>query len=113
MSGYANAATFGTTSPDYVSDFESEMRAAGIDLDEPINPNGAFRRYHVRGDASGRRNAWAVYFPHDHPAGAFGCNKRHPGQKFTWSAKGSTQSFTPAERAAFKAKIDAERKLRA
>ncbi len=98
------------TSPeDHIRAFENEMREHGIDIDEPINPDGKLHRYHVRGDKPRRRNAWAVLHIDDRPAGKFGCNKRFGGQEFSWSSLKGSKPFTAEERRVWKQKMAADR----
>jgi putative DNA primase/helicase len=91
-----------------IDEFVAAMRERDIPVDEPIVADGKLHRYHVEGDRGRDRNAWAILHIDAHPAGEFGCNKRHNGSKFPWSMKG-TRTLTAAERAAMKEKA----KLRA
>lgn len=76
-----------TTEAEVIDSFLSAMRAAGIETDETIIPDGSLHRCHVVGDHRGRRNGWYVLHIDERPAGKFGCYKRNPeGQ--AWSMKG-------------------------
>jgi putative DNA primase/helicase len=85
-----------------IEQFLAAMREHGIDIDEPIVADGKFHRYHVAGDRARTRNAWAKLVIDEHPAGMYGCNKRHTGEKFTWTMKGA-RPLTPEERRQIKA----------
>jgi Uncharacterized protein conserved in bacteria len=95
---------------DVVSQFHAAMMSAGISVDiADIVPDGKIHRVHVAGDAKGSKNAWYILHADEHPAGAFGCNKRlGPNGKIRWSLK-ETRPLTREERQAFSQKM-AERK---
>jgi phage/plasmid primase-like uncharacterized protein len=95
-----------------IDQFMADMRANGIDIDEPIVADGKRHRYYVRGDKRNSRNAWAILHIDDHPAGVYGYWKM-PGERFKWSMKGSVK-LTPAERKQLKetARRRVMRKLR-
>ncbi len=90
------------TDQSVIEPFTAAMREHGIDIDEPIIADGKFHRYHVAGDKGRARNAWAKLVIDEHPAGMYGCNKRHTGEKFTWTMKGA-RALTPEERRQIKA----------
>ncbi len=97
---------------DAIREFQDAMAAAGIVVRGQIIADGKIHRYHVEGDHKGSRNAWALLHLDEKPAGAFGCNKRYGDKKITWSAKGS-KPLTAEERAAFKEKMESDRRRRA
>jgi hypothetical protein len=88
------------TIDDHVEEFRREMAAQGIVTDDDIVPNTPrpARRIHVGDDHRGKRTGWyRLHIDGDGRAnGVFGCHKRYPGEKFSWSAKGTTR-FTRAE----------------
>src|SRR3546814_12971319 len=83
------------------------MHAAGIPVHAAqIVADGKIHRVHVDGDAKGSKNAWYILHADEHPAGAFGCNKRlGPDGKVRWSLKES-RPLTREERRAFAKKIE-------
>jgi phage/plasmid primase-like uncharacterized protein len=81
-----------------IEQFMAAMRELDIDIDENIIADGKLHRYHVAGDRSRSKNAWAVLYVDDHPAGKFGCNKRYNGEKFSWTMRGA-QPLSASERA--------------
>jgi putative DNA primase/helicase len=87
------------------------MHSAGIPITEPIIGDGILHRYHVFGDPRSARNAWAVLWVDDLPAGVFGCHKRFGGQSFKWSAEGTT-SLSRDQLKALAAKVNSERDRR-
>ncbi len=105
-------APFVGPSADAIHEFQDAMAAAGIVVRGQIIADGKIHRYHVEGDHKGSRNAWALLHLDEKPAGAFGCNKRYGDKKITWSAKGS-KPLTAEERAAFKEKMESDRRRRA
>jgi putative DNA primase/helicase len=88
------------------SDFRDAMHAAGIPCDADIHADGALHRIHVEGDRAGSKNAWYVLHDGNHPAGAYGCNKR--GISGKWRA-GSSAAIDTQQRA----QIEAQRNARA
>lgn len=92
-----------------IDDFRRAMAERGIPVSEDLIADGKLHRYHVKGDKKGSRNAWAVlHLDGERPAGAFGCNRRWSGEKFTWSSKSSTP-LTPEVRQAFRERMEAQR----
>jgi putative DNA primase/helicase len=80
-----------------IEQFTAAMREHGIDIDESIIADDTLHRYHVAGDKGRARNGWAVLHIDEYPTGQFGCNKRYPGEKFTWKMEG-TRALMPNER---------------
>lgn len=94
---------------DIIPAFIKAMEAAGVAPAESIAQSlsgGALVRFQVEGDRNGRRNGWAVLHLDGHPAGAFGCNKRQISD--TWKADTEPRVFTAADRAEYRAKIQAQ-----
>ena len=88
------------------SDFREAMRNTGIETDADLIADGHLHRFHVEGDRHGSRNGWYVLHDGNHPAAAFGCNKR--GITCRWRAS-QTQPLSQHDRA----QIEADRKARA
>lgn len=87
------------TEYELIEQFRAAMLEQGINVTEPIIPDGQLRRYHVDGDKRGSRNAWAILHLDARPAGMFGCNRRFGSHKFRWSAKGGASlDLTPEDR---------------
>jgi len=97
-----------------IEDFRAAMRAQDIDVRESLIADGAFHRVHIEGDRAQSKNGWYILHVDDHPAGAFGCWKRHGKLKFSWTAKETTQWSTEQKRE-FRERMERERqeKLRA
>lgn len=76
---------------------------------ESIIADGSLHRYTVPGDKAKSDNGWYVLHADDPAAGAFGCWKRDISE--TWCVK-SYQPMTPAEKAAYTAKMDAIKQAR-
>lgn len=91
---------------DVIASFRDAMYKAGIPVDaNKIIADGKVRRIHVEGDSQGSKNAWYILHADEHPAGAFGCNKRlGPDGKISWSLKES-RPLTKEERRAFAQKM--------
>lgn len=91
---------------DVIAQFHGAMLAAGIPVEvRSIVADGKVRRVHVDGDSKGSKNAWYILHADEHPAGAFGCNKRlGPDGKISWSLKES-RPLTKEERRAFAQKM--------
>lgn len=82
------------------------MFRAGIPVDAAhIVADGKIRRIHVEGDRPDTRHGWYILHADQHPAGAFGCNKRlGVDAKISWSMKES-KPLTREERRAFAQKM--------
>ena len=78
------------------SGFRDAMRDAGIPTDKEITADGKLHRVHVEGDKTGTRNCWYVLHDGNHPAGAFGCNKR--GISGKWRANQKRERLTEHDR---------------
>lgn len=91
----------------YLDDFRQAMRAAGIDPPAELLADGTLQRYSSGGDRS--KNSWYILFADDPAAGKFGCWKR--GISETWCSKGY-QNLDPAEKARYRANMEAAKNLR-
>jgi len=89
--------------------FRKALEAAGLDIREPILPDGKLHRFHVHGDKTGSRNGWYVLYGGGLPTGCFGSWKT--GIKKTWCGK-SESALTNAERVEFRQRMEAARKTR-
>ena len=89
-----------------LDNFRAAMDAAGLPSPASILADGTLHRFQVGGDRPRTENGWYVLHGDDPPAGAFGCWKR--GISETWSGK-PDQSLSPAEKAAYRAKMEAAR----
>ena len=81
-----------------VADFIRAMEVEGVRPTEPIAQRlsgGELIRFQSEGDGKGRRNAWAILYLDERPAGAFGNYRLGLSRK--WKA-GEHRSLTPAER---------------
>lgn len=105
---------------DVIAQFRDAMASSGIPVDaSKIIADGKIHRIHVEGDSPGSKNAWYVLHIDEHPAGAYGCNKRLGSDgKLSWSLKGA-KPLTQEERRAFaqrmakqKAQREAEERAR-
>ena len=83
------------------ADFSAALADFGAIIRHPPEPDGVLRRYAVRGDKPGTRNAWAVLFA-DPLAGAMG-NWR-TGERRNWSAGGAAP-LTPVQKRALADKV--------
>lgn len=92
-----------------IEEFRAAMRAQDIDVREAIIPDGVFHRVHAEGDRAQSKNAWYILHLDDHPAGGFGCWKRHGKLKFSWTAKDSTVQWTPEQKREFRERMDRQR----
>ena len=90
-----------------MADFIRAMHDAGVPVDADIIADGQLHRAHVEGDKVGSRNAWYVLHDGNHPAGAFGCNRRGISSK--WRADQRREPLTQSDRA----QIEASRIARA
>ncbi|WP_052383998.1 VapE domain-containing protein [Litchfieldella xinjiangensis] len=94
------------TADSIIDKFRAAMRQQGINVCEQIIADGKIHRYHVEGDRKGSRNAWAILYIDDKPAGSFGCAKRHGiDAKFSWSAKRPAKPLSREERQAWHEKM--------
>ena len=94
---------------DYIGEFCSAMRSAGIETKANIMADGKLHRVHVEGDRPGSKNGWYVLFGDDAPAGQFGCFKR--GISETWTSS-QQSTLTDEQRARQVEKIRQARQLR-
>jgi putative DNA primase/helicase len=89
--------------------FLNAMRAEGVEpsgsiLNELMS--GDLVRFHCEGDTAGRRNGWAKLHLDERPAGSFGT---HKGEfRSSWIAERPAATLSPADRAAYRAKRNAE-----
>ena len=88
--------------------FRAAMREAGIATDAEIIADGKLHRTHVECDKSNSKNAWYVLHDGNHPAGAFGCNKRGISGKWRPNNHVPNTRFNPVDRA----QIEAQRNAR-
>lgn len=82
-----------------VADFLRAMEAEGVRPTEPIAQRlsgGELIRFQSEGDGKGRRNAWAILYLDERPAGAFGNYRLGISRK--WKS-GEETTLTPQERA--------------
>lgn len=94
-------------------DFLDALVQHGLSPARDLNllADGRIHRYTVEGDKSKSDNGWYVlHGDGDIPAGAFGSWKT--GQSETWHFK-TTREFTPEEKAAYRAKMEAARQAQA
>ena len=77
------------------AEFIRAIRDAFIPIDEDIIADGQLHRAHVDGDKPGSKNAWYVLHDGNHPAGAFGCNKR--GISGKWRANQKREPLTQSD----------------
>ena len=89
--------------------FQAAMAQAGLISRDAILADGRLHRFHVEGDAPGKRNGYYVLFSDGVPAAAFGSWRT--GVKGTWCAK-AQHDLTPAELAENRRRMDAARKAR-
>lgn len=87
----------------HIEQFVAAMRAAGVNVNDAITPDGKINRVHAEGDRPRSKNAWYVLHLDGVPAGAFG-NWKEDIQA-TWCAK-ADHEFTPAERAVHMRRMD-------
>lgn len=81
-----------------VADFIQAMEVEGVRPVEPIAQRlsgGELIRFQSEGDGKGRRNAWAILYLDERPAGAFGNYRLGLSRK--WKA-GDSHCLSPAER---------------
>lgn len=88
-----------------IEQFRAAMREHGIEIPGAIEADGKLHRVRAEGDKSGSKNSWYILHMDDHPAGEFGCWKRHGPEKFNWSAK-ITAEWTPEQRRDYRAKME-------
>jgi len=91
----------------YLDDFKHGMQAAEVDPPADLQADGVLYRYGSGGDRS--KNSWCILFADDPAAGKFGCWKR--GISETWCGK-RYQNLDPAEKASYRADMEAAKKLR-
>lgn len=93
---------------DEIINFKTAMQNSGVEPPLEIIADSCLHRFTIPGDKA-RANSWYVLHIDDPAAGAFGCWKR--GISETWCGK-SHQTMTPAEKAAYAAKMEAVKRLR-
>ncbi|MEZ4601346.1 MAG: AAA family ATPase [Syntrophotaleaceae bacterium] len=92
-----------------IEHFREAMDAAGISPPPEIHADGARHRFHVPGDSPGKKNGWYILYPDGLPAGVFGTWKEGgPGDWHNWTAK-PENTLSPAEKAAYRARMEAAR----
>ena len=92
-----------------VKTFKQSMRNVGIEPPDEIIADSVLHRFTITGDLARSDNGWYVLHSDEPAAGAFGCWKR--GISETWSGK-TYQTMTPAEKAAYTAKMEAMKRQR-
>jgi putative DNA primase/helicase len=97
------------THGDVAGQFRNAMRAAGLETNDEIIPDGKLHRVRIVGDKAGARNGWYVVFGDSRPAGRFGCNKR--GIDETWRAD-IGRAVTAEEESADRKRMEATRRTR-
>jgi len=98
---------------DIIEQFRRAMADEEIIVSGDIDADGKIHRTYVDGDAKGSKNAWFILHLDEHPAGAFGCNKRYGEKvKFKW-ALGNSAPLSPEERKAFAIQMAATRARKA
>ncbi len=99
---------------DVVGKFVDAMGSHGIQVDAgDIVADGQIHRIHVHGDKKGSKNAWYILHYDQHPAGAFGCNKRlGMDVRIKWSSD-KVVHLSPEERIALRKKMRAQREQKA
>jgi len=89
---------------------KNAMAEVGIAPPAQLINDGLIHRFHIEGDKSRSENGW--YVGHDNPpAGAFGTWK-DPDTTHKWSER-EYKSYTPEEKAAYKANMEAAKLARA
>lgn len=97
-----------------VEQFHAAMSEKGIVTQDNVEADGKIHRFHVEGDRRGSKNGWYILYVDEHPAGAFGCAKRHGiDVKFSWSAKRPAKPLTREERNAYRERMDHRRSEKA
>lgn len=92
-----------------IESFRAAMREHQIDTDIDLAADGNLHRFHVSGDKPKTLNGWYVlHIDGIKPAGAFGCYKRHGGEKFTWTGK-LTKPLSAEERLQWRRRMEAQR----
>jgi putative DNA primase/helicase len=87
------------------------MRMYGLETQDPILGDGHLHRIHITGDATSDRSGWYILHLDSKPAGMFGCNRRYPDEKFSWTDKSQHRPMSLDERREWKAKMaDQERR---
>jgi putative DNA primase/helicase len=100
------------TASDIILEFESAMRASGIDCPESIVADGKLHRFTPPGDKKGSDSCWYVLHLDHPPSGAFGSWKS--GLKENWSIdqKKFGREFSDDEKASLKKRMEADKKRR-
>lgn len=92
----------------HADEFKQSIQAAGLVAPDDIIGDGKLHRFssngHPKDDAG-----WYVFHDDESPAGVFGCNRSSIEVK--WKS-GKSAEFTPEQRATWKRKLDAAKKLR-
>lgn len=92
------------------SQFLAAMSQHGLEpAKEFEQDDGKLVRYQVRGDKSGTRNGWAVFYSEPVPAGAFGSWRT--GEQHNWRAE-SFNRLNPGERSALAARMHEAQRMR-
>lgn len=99
---------------DVIGSFVEAMASHGIPVRAAdIVADGQIHRIHVEGDKKGSKNAWYVLHYDQHPAGAFGCNKRlGMDTRIKWTADKAVK-LTTEERIELRKKMRAQREAKA
>lgn len=94
-----------------IDQFCKAMLEHDIDVSpQDIVADGKFHRVHVDGDRNKVKNGWYVLHADQHPAGAFGCNRRYGNNvKFTWKGEKSAKPLSAAERRAWRDEMTRKR----
>ena len=86
------------------------IRECAIDTNDPIIGDGALHRFHIIGDKKGSKNG--AYLLHvDGIANGFVENHK-TGQRHNWKADKPVAPLTPAQKAEFEAKKEAQRRAK-
>ena len=97
-----------TTATTLCEDFRQAIAQSGLTPPDEIVADGRFHRFASNGNPYDDAG-WYKLFADGMPAGAFGCHRSLPTQK--WCAK-SDQQMTPAERAEYRTRIEAIQRQR-
>jgi putative DNA primase/helicase len=89
-------------------EFMDAIASAGLTPPDTVIGDGKIHRFSTNGRAKDDAG-WYIFHDDERPAGRFGCNRS--GVDATWSAK-STKEFTPAERKAWRDRMEAARQQR-
>ena len=96
-----------------IMEFRSAMERHGLTFKGELLANQGIQRFHVAGDKPGTRSGWLTLYTNNRPAGAYGCWRLFGSESIKWVADKGAVRATPQERAAFKAKIAADKIQRA